>query len=291
MTDPTNHAEENHEPTQTLSKNRRRSWVGVSAFIAIIIAIACWFQLAHQQKKATNNYSQLQSSFHQTLSDTAQLTQTINNLQSQITSQNEQIQALDAAMNRMVASGSGYELDLALQQADRYVQQAYLSLNFNHDNAGAVALLQTADQRLASVTDPQIIPLRRSLADAILNLQSLPTIDYVGTLSKLSALRNQAATLPLFAVNPQMAIFHPTATNTETSKSTTAWQSAWNKTLDTLKSLVVIRNRQTEITPLISQTQEAFLRQNLQLILQQAQNRQVSRLSLRARVAQPTCPA
>lgn len=257
------------------NKKKRRSWVGASALIAIVIALTCWFQLVHQQKKSTNNYSQLQSSFHQTLSDTAQLSQTINDLQNQLENQNSQIAALQGAFNRLQASNSGYETDITLQQVDRYLLQANLSLNFNQDIPGALNLLQAADQRLNSLSDPQIIPLRQAIAKNMVALQSIEPIDLVGLLSKLSALRDQVAHLPLFAINSKLQIFHatPAANPNPTHLATlqSGWEKAWDATLTNFKSLVIIRNRQNEISPLISASQEEFLRQNLQLILQQAQ--------------------
>ncbi len=259
--------------TTNSPKKRRGAWVSIIALIAILIAIGCWFQLVHQQKKTTNNYSQLQSSFHQTLTDTAQLTQAITDLQTALAAQNNLIQALSATVNRMQASDSGYELDLALQLTDRYIQQAYLSLTFNHDLPSAIILLQTADQRLGAVMDSRTIVLRRNIADAIVKLQAIPTIDNVGILSKLAALRNQVATIPLFSINAQTSIFHEHNNDTIPTNYATmgALHKAWFKTLENLKALVIIRNRTTSITPLISSVQEQFLRENLQLMLQQAQ--------------------
>lgn len=257
------------------NKRKRRSWVGVSALIAIVIALTCWFQLVHQQKKSTNNYSQLQSSFHQTLSDTAQLSQTINDLQNQLENQNSQIAALQGALNRLQANNSGYETDLALQQVDHYLLQANLSLNFNQDIPAAVNLLQAADQRLNSLSDPQIIPLRQAIAKSIVALQSIEPIDLIGLLSRLSALRDQVAHLPLFAINSKLQIFHAqpvtSSASTHLASLQSGWKKAWDATLTNFKSLVIIRNRQNEISPLISASQEEFLRQNLQLILQQAE--------------------
>lgn len=270
---------ENIDHTQAIddtitNKKKRRSWVGWAALFAIIIAVTCWFQLVHQQKRSTNNYSQLQSSFHQTLSDTAQLSQTTGSLQNQIENQGNQIEALQAAFNRLQAANSGYETDIALQQVDRYLLQAHLSLTFSQDITAAISLLEAADQRLGTLTEPQIIPFRQAITADIVKLKSITPLDTVGVLSKLSALRDQAASLPLFALNSKLQQFH-TATvdnhSVQSSAPQTTWKKAWDITLSNLKSLVIIRNRQNEISPLISVAQEEFLRQNLQLILQQAE--------------------
>jgi uroporphyrin-III C-methyltransferase len=265
---------DNNQPNTPIDANKikRRSWVGGVAFFAVLIALTCWFQLFHQQKKATNNYSQLQSSFHQTLSNTAQLSQTIDSLQTQITEQNNAIQTLQSAFNRLQAENSGHATEFALQQVDHYLLQAHLSLTFSHDIPAALQLLQAADQKLSPLSDPQLIPLRRAMNKDIIALKNITPLDSVGILSKLSALRDQTATLPLFALNTKTQQFHinPTEHSAAVAADTT-WKKAWETTLATLKSLVIIRNRQNEISPLISVTQEEFLRQNLQLILQQAQ--------------------
>src|SRR3989338_3791759 len=193
------HTEEQTSPLE-VHKKRRKSWVGWIALVAILIALACWFQLVHQQKRSTKNYSQLQSSFHQTLSDTAVLGQTINNLQTQITTQGAQIQAMQAALN----------------------------------------LLQAADQRLNSVSDPEVIALRQMIASTTIKLQSLAPIDYVGILSKLSALRDQTAHIPLFSASSKTQVFY-TQTEATVPTPTMTWQNALRKTVEMLKSLVVIR--------------------------------------------------
>jgi uroporphyrin-3 C-methyltransferase len=254
---------------------KRRSWVSWVALFAIIIAVTCWFQLVHQQKKSTNNYSQLQSSFHRTLSDTAQLGETINSLQNQINSQNEHILALQAAFNRSQAENSGYETDLTLQQVERFLVQANLNLNFNQDIPGAISLLQAADQRLNNLSEPKVIPLRQAIALDIVKLQAATPVDTVGILSKLAALRDEAATLPLFAINSKLQIFHKakieSMSNPRLAAVHSTWEKTWQLTLETLKSLVIIRDRRDEISPLISIEQEQFLRQNLQLQFQQTQ--------------------
>jgi uroporphyrin-3 C-methyltransferase len=265
----------NEEQTSTPSTpvKKSRSWISWVALLAILIALGAWFQLVHQQKRSTKNYSQLQSSFHQTLTDTAQLSQTITDLQTQIANQSQQLQALQATFNRMQAANSGYETDIALQQVDHYLLQANLTLTFNHDIAGTIALLQAADQRLNAVSNSQVISLRQALASCIVKLQALPQLDYVGILTKINALSQQTATLPLFAITTKTQMFHNAPENTPSNNlalAKTTWQKTWAQTLETLKTLVVVRNRHEDITPLISDTQEQFLRQNLQLILQQA---------------------
>ena len=83
-------------------------------------------------------------------------------------------------------------------------------------------------------------------------------------------MRDKTSHIPLFSASSKTQVFY-TQTEATVPTPTMTWQNALRKTVEMLKSLVVIRHRDTEITPLVSQTQEEFLRQNLQLILQQAQ--------------------
>lgn len=248
---------------------RTRSVVSWLALLAILIAVGAWFQLVHQQKKSRNNYSQLQNSFSQAQSSTAELSSDVAVLQAQIKAQNETLTNLAAAFNRSQAAHSEQEIDNNLMVVEHYLIQANLSLNFNHNISDAIALLQTADSHLSNVTDPSITALRSQIATALVKLRALPQPDLVGLLTQISAIQNQVRYLPLFALTTKTDQFKKvdnSSVNTQESLSAKSWRLS----LATLKSLVIIRHREQPVTPLLAPMQEQYLRQNLQLILQQA---------------------
>ncbi len=257
------------EISQKTLKPRTRSIVSWLALLAILIAVTCWFQLAHQQKKSRNNYSQLQNSFSQTQLTTAELSAAFNQLKTQAQQQNQQLTNLERAFNRSQASNSEQALDNTLNDVEHTIVQANLSLNYNYNIDAAIILLQTADNHLNRQTDARVFRLRNQLASILVKLQAIPQPDIVGLLSQMAALSEQVQHLPVFALVDKTAQFK--AKPTFTSPQDEAWfGKGLRVSLETLKSLVVIRHRDQAITPLLDAQQEQFLRQNLCLMLQQA---------------------
>lgn len=257
------------DTTKPRSKPRTRSIVSWLALLAILIGVAAWFQLVHQQKKSRNNYSQLQNSFSQTQSNTAELSSDFIALKAQVVDQNEQLLNLASAFNRSQDANSAQSLDHTLADVDHYLSQANLNLNFNHNISDAIILLQAADKRLATLTDPSVFALRSQIATTLVKLQALPQPDLIGLLTQLTALSEQVEHLPLFALSEKTSQFKgPDAAVIPLNETWLA--QSMRVSLDTLKSLVIIRHREQAITPLLAPMQEQFLRQNLRLILQQA---------------------
>lgn len=251
-----------------IRKPRARSIVSWLALLAILIAVGAWFQLVHQQKKSRNNYSQLQNSFSQTQSSTAELGSDVTTLKAQLKDQDDVLQKLTTAFNHSQAAHFDQAIDNNLMAVDHYLVQANLSLNFNHNIRDAITLLKTADLRLTEMTDPGITRLRSQIAADLVKLQAIKPTDQVGILTQIAAIQNQIPSLPLFAVASKINQF-------KAADPSAAHQGSWvnqglDVSLETLKSLVIIRHRQQQIEPLLAPMQEQFLRQNLQLMLQQA---------------------
>lgn len=261
-------AADTSNPTPKKKRSKLAWWLSI---LAILLAAICWFQLIHQQKRATHNYSQLQSSFTRNQMDNATLSQQFDLLKTQLDQQQQTISALQAGMARLQNLNNHHALDQALQEIDHNIQEANLALLFTHNVNAALNLLQYADQRLAQFSEPELIPLRQSLAKSIVALQAVPKVDEIGILSQLSALRDQTSVLPLFALNDKIAEFKNKPSLDSTPNNATLLAKTWQKSLETLQSLVIIRHRTHNIEPLVLPVQEQFLRQNLQMILQQAQ--------------------
>ncbi len=256
------------EPTKT-RKPRTRSIVSWLALLAILIAVTCWFQLAHQQKKSRNNYSQLQNSFSQTQLTTTELSTAFNQLKNQVAQQTDQLTNLERAFNRSQASDSEQALDNTLNDVEHTVVQANLTLNYNDNIPAAITLLQTADNHLSRQTDANVFHLRNQLALTLVKLQAIAQPDLVGLLSQIAAVSAQVQHLPLFALADKTAQFKTKALAT-TPQNETWFAQGLRVSMETLKSLVIIRHRDQTITPLLNPQQEQFLRQNLCLMLQQA---------------------
>jgi uroporphyrin-III C-methyltransferase len=160
-----------------------------------------------------------------------------------------------------------------LLEADYMARLAALNLSFGQNIPAAIALLQTADQRIKETDNPNLNKIRQTLADAILSLQAVPSVDTAGLLTRLNALQSQVSRLPLFGLaQPTATVLPEPETNTTTIDATEKkWKRALKETWVTLQKIIIIRHRNQPIAPLVAPEQESYLRQNLHLLLQQAQ--------------------
>jgi uroporphyrin-3 C-methyltransferase len=129
----------------------------------------------------------------------------------------------------------------------------------------AMAVLETADQRLQAIGDPALLPVRKAIADEFTALRALPKLDIAGLSLSLSALAEQVQQLPL-RDEKRLAMTHTTPASHQISN----WQQLPAAVWQDLKSLVQVRRREQPIEPLLPPQQRWFLYQNLQLKLQQA---------------------
>ena len=149
-------------------------------------------------------------------------------------------------------------------EANYLAQLASYHLYFNHDASTAIALLQAADQRIIALKSTSAIHARQILATTISTLQALPKIDLAGLLARLNALQTQATQLPLLAPTLNKPVI-------EMPSKSSGWRDALLKSWEHFQQLIVIRRSEVPIKPLLSIQQQAYLQQNLQLLLQQAQ--------------------
>lgn len=127
--------------------------------------------------------------------------------------------------------------------------------------------LATADRLVAELDDPQLQPLRAALAADLAALDGHAPADVEGQFFRLSAGIGQVDRLP-----PRGT---PSLAEATTGEPAAPVQPGWRGWLDRiwqqLRPLVVIRQRTQPVEPLLTSSQTAMLRQQLQLQLQLAQ--------------------
>lgn len=217
---------------------------------------------------------------------TAQLSETQSALGGRIDDVQGQLQSLQTTLNaetqaRKNAEAEHQALNTAMQAitdklgrttvAWRLAEVEYLLTVANHrltlaqDRDTAIAVFETADQRLRAIGDPALLKVRKIIADEVTALRSLPEPDITGMALRLGSLAENVEQLSL--IDPQRII---TATGTEAEQSPANWrdwpQAVWND----LKGLVQVRRHQQPVEPLLPPEQAWFLRENLRLKLEQA---------------------
>ncbi|ANF56781.1 uroporphyrinogen-III C-methyltransferase [Halotalea alkalilenta] len=139
-------------------------------------------------------------------------------------------------------------------------------LGLERDVAGAQSLLETADRRLAEVDNPAFLPVRREIGSEIAALDSVPRLDREGIYLQLAAAQQQFDRLPLAQETKALA-----ARVDDDAIYSGGWREQLSRLGTQLKDLVTIRRHDEPLEALITPEQEGYLRQNVRMLLEQAQ--------------------
>ena len=126
----------------------------------------------------------------------------------------------------------------------------------------ALIALESADSRLQRADSAQFTGLRRAIARDIERLKSAPFVDVVGMSVRLDALAHQVDGMPL-AMYERPAEAPPKPVPQNEAVLVRMAREAWQD----LRSLVRIQRIDAEEVPLVTPSQQYFLRENLRLRL------------------------
>ena len=179
----------------------------------------------------------------------------------------ERQQAVSEAVAELLKTNRHLRHEWLVAEAEYLVNLASHRLILAQDAKTAITALQAADDRLREAGDPSLIVLRKALAEDINNLQAVSLPDIPGLSLKLNAIVQDVDDLPLLTPEPETAAkrskgsVRPPVDN---------WQELPAAMWEDMKKLIIIRDHQGPIKPLLSPEQHFFLSQNLKLQLEQA---------------------
>ncbi|WP_114767797.1 uroporphyrinogen-III C-methyltransferase [Vibrio rhodolitus] len=158
--------------------------------------------------------------------------------------------------------------DWLLAEADYLVKLAGRKLFLEHDAESATLLMESADQRIAALNDPSLVPLRKSMANDITKLKTIPLIDRDGLVLRLTALQQQVDQLPLAnAILPEEKVQEPE----KVSQDINDWQQNLKTSLkDFSENFITFRTRDGNVIPLLSPQQHFYLKENMKAKLETA---------------------
>jgi uroporphyrin-3 C-methyltransferase len=126
----------------------------------------------------------------------------------------------------------------------------------------ALLALQTAESRLQQIEAPQVIQLRKALAQDIQRLQSLPLVDIAGMSTRLENLAETVDELPLVSDR------HPQPESQQAPDwQANSWQKLAYEIWQDIKNVVRMERIDRPEPPLLSPEQNYFLRENIKLRL------------------------
>jgi uroporphyrin-3 C-methyltransferase len=153
------------------------------------------------------------------------------------------------------------------QEAIFLIRLAAQRLLIARDVAAAINLLTQADALLRDTGEPKLEGVRADIARDRAALAALPKVDQVGLYARLSGLIDQADQL-------QLAYDIPIV-NEEVEPVPSGWwdraTAGWRAALATLSDHLVVRRRSDEIAQLMTPEWASLARQNMRMLLEQAQ--------------------
>lgn len=267
------------QPEEKSDKRAKRS-IKLSV-IAISLSIIFSGGMAYQMQQKDAFYQATISALQ------TQLTQTQSNLAAEINQIKQETQAkadqlthkTDVALSQQQKSIDSLQLAIAdikgrrpndwlLAEADYLVKLAGRKLFLEHDIVSATKLMESADQRIAELNDPSLVPLRKAMARDITQLKIIPSIDREGLVLRLTTLQQQVDTLPLAnAMLPETQ----QQSAPQVSENINDWQNNLVSSLkDFSENFITFRTRDGNAIPLLSPEQHFYLKENLKAKLETA---------------------
>ena len=155
-----------------------------------------------------------------------------------------------------------------LAEANYLLRLANQRLVMTGDTASAVALLRSADGVLRELDDPALRSVREAIAKDLAAVRAVPTLDREGAYLQLASLIDRIDDLDAFEP-PSFETAGPAASGGGD------WQArlrqGYRRALDKLSSYVTVRRRDRPAAVLMEPQWERLVRQNLRLLLEQAQ--------------------
>ena len=182
---------------------------------------------------------------------------TVEQLENQLQGALAQIQELDGRR----------PTDWLIAEADYLVRMAGRKMWLEKDLRTAIMLLGNADQRLKSLADPSVLPVRALIAQDIQSLQQVNPVSEVSVALALDGLVKQVDKLAI--ITPKEA---NEFTSDEVSDSASDWKqnllSVWRSLVD---DFIRVEYRDEPVEPMMTAQQEWLSREQIKLALQQAQ--------------------
>ena len=261
------------QPTAVVNGSKNRSGA-VLGGVAILLALGLTGGLyLHGHKNAVAQQAELAQLKQQLASALSKIDQTSSKDAEQLAALDQTQQRLQGEMqglqNRVLDLNNKRPNDWMLAESEYLVRMAGRKLWLEHDLVSAITLLGNADERIAALNDPSLMPIRKALAEDIAKLKGMPRIDREGLTLKLAALSDQIELLPLSTVSMPEAKAEP---DQAVSTNPDEWESNLKKNwVKFTENFVTIRRRDGAVEALLSPQQEIFLRENLKTKLLQAQ--------------------
>jgi uroporphyrin-3 C-methyltransferase len=261
-------AESNEQRDSQIEKQAKRG-TKLGA-VAIIIAIILSGGAAGYAYKITQDYQTKINALEAKLnSSSAQITafqseaasktaEVARRAEVELAQQQKSLESLQLAFSELKGRRPN---DWLLAESDYLVKLSGRKLFLERDVVSATHLMESADQRIAALNDPSLVPLRKAMANDITTLKAVPLIDREGLVLRLTSLQQKVDKLPLAnAILPDA----PEAAAIDVSDDISNWKDNLMTSLKGFSdNFITFRTRDGNAIPLLSPEQHFYLRENI----------------------------
>lgn len=209
------------------------------------------------RQQLQDGLSRLEGSMGELASDSGLLGQSLEALRSELAAQRAELAGY-AATDREA---------WLLAEVEYLLRLANQRLVMAGDTGAAQALLGSADKILRELDEADLHGVRAAVAADLAAVRAVPALDIEGVYLSLAALIEQAGQLEIFQLPEQPEQASPPPAE--------GWQArlqqGYEQALAKLSSYIIIRRRDVPMQALMDPQWEGLVRQNLRMLLEQAQ--------------------
>jgi len=170
---------------------------------------------------------------------------------------------------RLAELGTTTRSDWLLAEAAYLARLANQRLQTERSTKNPLALLENVDVILKQLDDPELLPLRGAVAIDITALRLAGEVDASGLYLELNALAESIDQLVILKPSAEAAVI---AKQPQTALEQPKLQGLITGFVDGVSQLIRVTQRDQPIEPLLQANEEAIVRHNLRLMLEQAQS-------------------
>lgn len=239
----------------------------ILASLAVIASGYLWFLLLFEHPEMLR--TDVAGNVARLTEQAGQLREDMDTAETDVIDLRENQDALKIAVEKINNDLARSRTEWMLTEAEQLIIIANNRLHLARDVGSALAALRAADRQLNLIGNPNLIPVRRELAQEIAQLEAIEKTDVAGFALKLSNLAESVDRLPLaLEVKNRPA---PQVEKPEPAAAPGGWRASARSLWTDLSSLVRIRHSEETVKPLLAPEQQFFLRENLRLMLYGAQ--------------------
>ncbi|MCY0965219.1 uroporphyrinogen-III C-methyltransferase [Parathalassolituus penaei] len=159
--------------------------------------------------------------------------------------------------------------DWLLAEVEYLLRLASQRLQLERDVKGAIGMLDAADTVLVELDNPALSSVRQHIANELMALRQVPSLDRTGVVLRLQALQDAVDNLPWL---PRHEFELVPAPPSEAGVSNPAWYlQLWTALREGVGQVIRIRRNDQPMDTPMSQEQAWQLQQSMRLMLEQAQ--------------------